>query len=55
MTDNDDELSAVIVTFSGGPSGATNRVKKYVGTDMVIVCERFPLLQHKPVFPLYFL
>ena len=27
MTDNDDEFSAVILTFSGGPSGARNQTE----------------------------
>ena len=27
MTDNDDEFSAVILTFSGGPFGAKNQMK----------------------------
>ena len=29
LADNADELSAVIVTFSGGPSGAKNQSKQY--------------------------
>ena len=30
MTDNDDELFAVIVTFSGGTSGAKSQIKYFV-------------------------
>ena len=29
MANNDDELFAVILTFSGGPSGAKNQSKQY--------------------------
>ena len=28
MIDNDDGLSAVTLTFSGGPSGAKNQIKQ---------------------------
>ena len=28
MIDKDDELSAVTLTFSGGPSGAKNQIKQ---------------------------
>ena len=30
MTDNDDELSAVILRFSGGPSGAKSEIEYFV-------------------------